>query len=253
MRKSSLLRSLVASTALALFAMAPAQADEEDRKAAFVEANILSIFYHELGHAVIDLMGVPIFGQEEDAADVMSVLLIDWLFEEEAAQALAYDSAFGFLNDPDETQDVVYWDLHGPDEQRFYNHICLFYGANPDEREDMAHDLGLPEERAETCPEEYDQAADSWGAVFEEIDAQAPGVPMIFEPGRGPNAHLLNTVLDAEVRAMNANLTLPSQVTVRVQDCGEPNAFYDPHDTSITFCAEFIPELERIFDVVSAE
>lgn len=30
----------------------------------FVEANILGIFYHELGHALIDIEDIPIFGQE---------------------------------------------------------------------------------------------------------------------------------------------------------------------------------------------
>ena len=50
-----------------------ANASEEDD---FVASNIISVFYHELGHAVIDMMGVPIFGQEEDAADVFSILLL---------------------------------------------------------------------------------------------------------------------------------------------------------------------------------
>ena len=53
-------------------------------------------FYHELGHAVIDTMQVPIFGQEEDAADVFSILLIDEIFEPESANIIAYDAAFGF-------------------------------------------------------------------------------------------------------------------------------------------------------------
>jgi len=71
-----------------------AQTDSaEDR---FVESNLNSVFYHELGHAVIDLMQLPIFGQEEDAADVLSVLMIHELFEEDAAQIVAYDAAFGF-------------------------------------------------------------------------------------------------------------------------------------------------------------
>ena len=38
-------------------------------------------------------MGLPIFGQEEDAADVLSIFLIDALYEEESAQQLAYDAA----------------------------------------------------------------------------------------------------------------------------------------------------------------
>ena len=47
---------------------------EED---GFVALNLISVFYHELGHTVIDTMQVPIFGQEEDAAEAFSILLID--------------------------------------------------------------------------------------------------------------------------------------------------------------------------------
>lgn len=232
---------------------APVFAQERSARDAFIEANILGIFYHELGHGVIDLMNVPIFGQEEDAADVMSVLMIDWLFEEEAAQNIAYDSAFGYINDPEGTEEVAYWDLHGPDEQRYCNHICLFYGANPDDRDDLAVDLGLPEERAETCPEEYEQAANSWGIIFDEMDAQEDGAPMVFEPGEGEGAEVANALLADEVASMNSDIKLPEQITVRVDACGEPNAFYDPSDRSITFCMEFVAHLGGIYDHLSAE
>ena len=40
----------------------------------FVTSNILSIFYHEIGHAIIDTLRLPVFGQEEDAANFLSIL-----------------------------------------------------------------------------------------------------------------------------------------------------------------------------------
>ncbi|RLJ51591.1 putative metallopeptidase DUF4344 [Litoreibacter meonggei] len=159
--------------AAALCLPQPALADQT----AFVEANLLSIFYHEMGHAVIDLMEVPIYGQEEDAADTMAVLLIDALYEEDAAQAIAYDSAFGYINDPDGIEDVPYWDLHGPDEQRYYNHVCLFYGADIHAREELADDLGLPPERAESCEDEYEQAIASWGKYLKRSTAAVRASP----------------------------------------------------------------------------
>jgi len=93
---------------------AQAETTEEE----FIDANILTIFYHELGHALIDVMNLPIYGQEEDAADVLSVLMIDWYYEEEVAQSIAYDSAFGYITDAEETGEATYWGLHGPDRQR---------------------------------------------------------------------------------------------------------------------------------------
>jgi hypothetical protein len=218
-----------------------------DDQTAFIEANVLSIFYHEFGHAVIDLMRLPMFGQEEDAADVMSVLLINRLFEEEAAQAIAYDSAFGYINDPEQTEEVEYWDLHGPDEQRYYNHVCLFYGADPERRDGLATDLGLPEERAETCSEEFEQADASWGAVFDELVDLSAGESMVLSNESDRDVTLLNRILAAEISQMNAEFTLPQEVMVVVKECGEPNAFYDAETVSITFCTEFVDHMVTLF------
>lgn len=220
----------------------------DENKKAFIEANILSIFYHELGHAVIDLLQVPIYGQEEDAADNMSVLMIHQLFEEESAQSIAYDSAFGYINDSDSPEEVPYWDIHGPDEQRYYNHVCLFYGANPDQRAKLANDLGLPEERAATCVEEYEQADASWGLVFQELyDPSSPGT-LKFVASSNVNDKLLNDLLSVEIEELNAYFYLPESVQVKVEACEEPNAFYDPNDVSITICTEFVEHLETLYE-----
>ncbi len=221
----------------------PALGELSDEQYDFVQANIIGIFYHELGHAVIDTEDVPIFGQEEDAADVLSVLLIDETFEDAVAQDIAFDAAFGYLNDPAGLQEVIYWDTHGPDEQRFYNHVCLFYGAEPDTRRDLAAELGLPEERAVSCPDEFDQALDSWGAILDEMSDRGPGATLQFVQGSGRHADLLNDVIGEEVRSFNTTFSLSHPVAVRVASCGEANAFYDPGGRAITMCTEFVDHL----------
>ncbi|WP_108818813.1 DUF4344 domain-containing metallopeptidase [Pseudovibrio sp. Alg231-02] len=241
-----MLRSLLLTATCAVSLLSPLGAQADEAENAFVEANILSIFYHEVGHAVIDQMQVPIFGQEEDAADVLSVLMIDWLYEEEAAQELAFDSAFGYINDPNGEEEVAWWDLHGPDKQRYYNHICLFYGADPDKRAELATDLDLPEDRAEMCPFEYEQAASSWGAVFDEMKPGS-GVAMTFQAGTGADAEVINHVLSEEIKSLKDDMSLPNEVIVKVESCGEPNAFYDPEEVSISFCTEFIPHLRSLY------
>jgi hypothetical protein len=60
-------------------------------------------------------MQVPFFGQEEDAADVFSLLLIDEIFEPESANIIAYDAEFGFHAEPQENT-LAFWDVHGPEE-----------------------------------------------------------------------------------------------------------------------------------------
>ena len=59
-----------------------------DPVGAFVTANIVATFYHEVGHALIAARGVRIDRSEEDAADALSVVLIDRLHDEAAAQAM---------------------------------------------------------------------------------------------------------------------------------------------------------------------
>lgn len=217
--------------------VAPAQSDDSE---AFVTANLLGILYHELGHALIDVLQLPVFGQEEDAADVASILLIDALFDEESAMDIAYDAALGFWAESvarqDAGYDIAFWDVHGPDLQRFYNAVCLFYGANPDERVEIAEDFELPEERAETCEEEFELALDSWGPALEEIAETAPGTSIIY---RGGADSLTEQVIAEEVAALNRDFVLPEKLLITVESCGEANAFYDPQTVEIIMCTEF--------------
>lgn len=226
--------------AIALSLLATEAAADTER---FVEANILAILYHELGHAIIDTMYLPVFGQEEDAADVASILLIDALFEEEAAVEIAYDTAFGFLGEADAAGAPIYWDTHGPDLQRYYNTVCLFVGADIAEREDIAIDLGLPEERLITCEEEFELANDSWGPVFDEMAEGAPAQTLVYV---GESQSLTEQVVSAEVAALNEDFALPVNLTVKVEECGEPNAFYDLGAIEVVVCAEFEDWLREI-------
>jgi hypothetical protein len=231
----------VVATLLALTATA---VHSEEASDPFVEANLLSIFYHELGHALIDVMGLPVFGQEEDAADTASILLIDSTFENETAIEIAYDAALGFQAEADETGDGIAWsDVHGPDLQRFYNLVCLFYGADPDSRDDFANDMDLPADRAEGCEDEFDLANESWGPVFDEITARGGGDSLTYSNTADT---FTAKIISAEIKALNAQLRLPSDIKVSVESCGEANAFYDPQDQSIVICTEFETHLREI-------
>jgi hypothetical protein len=222
---------------------ATAAMDNATRK--FVSANLIAIFYHELGHALIDIMKLPIFGQEEDAADVLSVVLIDALFSEEIAQSVAFDTAHGFLGDVKVRNasggDVAYWDVHGPDLQRFYTFVCLFYGANPDRRASFAETFKLPKPRRETCPEEFQLAKDSWGPVIDGLVANGAGRSIRFLADHRVDefGKLAGDVLAKEVSIMNGDLSLPKRLLVRVEACDAVNAFYAPKTREIIMCTEF--------------
>lgn len=241
MRKTLLVGSMILGVWLPM--AAHAQRLDLDRASDdalfYVEANLLGIFYHELGHALVDVLDLPIFGQEEDAADVLSVFLLDAFYNNEDAIDLAYNTGFGFLEGADRAP--AYWDVHGPDLQRYYNLVCLFYGADPDTRESVAIDMGLPEDRAISCPFEYDQASDSWGGVLDQITSEAGGRSFVLGSiDDSSDAGVFTADLMAsEIEALNAEFRLPAPIAIDVVACGQVNAFYDSSRQTIIMCTEF--------------
>jgi hypothetical protein len=118
----------------------------------------LFIVLHETAHAVFHILAVPVLGQEEDAADQLAVLAAT-TFGGEFAERMLRAAAFMYDHDSKARKpgEADFADEHGLDRQRFYNVLCLAWGADP-KLYDFAKDLGhLPEERAHWCGDEFRQ------------------------------------------------------------------------------------------------
>lgn len=222
----------------------------QDQDAArFVTSNVVGTFYHELGHAVIDVMQLPVLGREEDAADTLSGLLIDQVWQEDSANEMIADSANAYiLYDAENNiapEDQPYWDEHGLNLQRYYNLICIFYGANPGGRAEIASVFELPEARAARCPDEYSQAQASWGAMLEDISSAEYSEGLVLAEGFGDDA--VSQIIAEEVATINEMYHLPEPVTVSVAPCGEANAFYYSDERLITICTEYAEDLARLW------
>ena len=229
----------VAIAAVAL----PARAqDVSEAAVSYVVGNVLSTFYHELGHAMIDVMHLPVLGQEEDAADILSVILTNDLWEEDMARQTALATAKSFWISAAEYEDDAssYADVHGLNLQRYYTHVCLFYGANPDARGDFLASTDLPADRAEGCADEYTLASESWGVYLSEIEAAQPGTSLRFDVDTSDSISIL---LADEIDALNGLYVLPESIQVELASCGEANAFYYPSDRKITICTEYVDAL----------
>lgn len=147
-------------------------ASEAETEAEFEEAGVKAasalvfIFYHELGHALVDLLDLPIVGREEDAVDQLAtvMLLETWEGEESEMALLATAEAFGVDSGDVE---LATWDEHSLDEQRYYNVLCWTYGSDPDYFSPLTEDgWGLPVERAERCSEEYELMSRAWDRLL---------------------------------------------------------------------------------------
>src|SRR5216683_8004748 len=87
----------------------------------FVIGNILFAMLHELGHAAVDEMGLPVLGKEEDAADSFAAVRLIRLGSVFSHRVLVEAAKGWFLSvrrDKKEGDDVEYYDTHGLDEQR---------------------------------------------------------------------------------------------------------------------------------------
>jgi hypothetical protein len=120
-------------------------------------------FYHELGHAVVDVLNLPITGREEDAVDQLATFIVADGADEEETTAL--DGAIAFLlmekNAKGKPQ-TAFWDQHSLGEQRFYNIICSLYGDSPQKYESVVSEGVLPKARAARCGYEWKRIENSW-------------------------------------------------------------------------------------------
>jgi hypothetical protein len=109
---------------------------------------------HEAGHAVFDLLNVPVFGREEDAADEMAIFIALQL-DKDVARTIVKGRArfYGLYGDPREF--AGFSDEHGTSSQRFYNFLCLAYGGDPENFKDFVDKGALPTGRAPHCAAEY--------------------------------------------------------------------------------------------------
>jgi Putative metallopeptidase len=117
---------------------------------------------HEFGHAIFDMLKVPLFGREEDAADQVASYLTLQLGKDEARRQIA-GTAYVYMTEAKAAKEPPalekFANEHGTPAQRFYNLLCIAYGADAKLFGDLVSKGYLPKERAEGCADEYTQVA----------------------------------------------------------------------------------------------
>jgi hypothetical protein len=129
---------------------------------------LVDVFLHEAGHAIFDYLRVPLFGNEEDAADQFSAFIM-LQFDKERARRLILGSAYQYrmgIKDPKFTIATrAFADVHAQPAERFFNVLCMAYGADPELFSDIVTKAYLPRDRAKSCSREYRQV----GLAFETL------------------------------------------------------------------------------------
>jgi hypothetical protein len=128
---------------------------------------VLWLTLHEVGHATFDIFGVPIFGNGEVAADNFATYIMLQFAE---ARHLIIGAAWAWSaymqdykrNPMVQVRLAGFAENHGLPQERFYNLLCIAFGADPISFADFIQDGYLPPTRASNC------ALDAlvWNSVF---------------------------------------------------------------------------------------
>lgn len=123
---------------------------------------LLFVATHEIGHAFFEIYQVPVFGREEDAADQIATYFMLNLGKDRArglvgGAAYAYHA---FIKQYKENPNVLvplaaFSSSHGSPEERYYNLMCMGYGAYPTLFADVVESGMLPKTRAQNCGYEF--------------------------------------------------------------------------------------------------
>jgi hypothetical protein len=131
----------------------------------FVWGLLGAVLLHESGHALFDVLDVPLFGREEDAADQFAILIALRLRPQLAVAAVkAYAYYWRLVRDPDGMAsngkvNEDFADEHGTASQRLFNGLCIAYGHSPAVFGKFVAAGWLPEPRAKGCMREHAQIA----------------------------------------------------------------------------------------------
>lgn len=124
-------------------------------------------FWHEVGHAMVHQLDLPIVGSSEEAADEFASMSMVWLSDVKWENALQY-GAIQFKWDYEKGIETgrhkMYWTKHPLDKQRYYNLYAILYGMKPETYSFLKE--YLPESRQRTSKNDYSKKDRAWSYLL---------------------------------------------------------------------------------------
>ena len=232
--------------------------------AEFVSGNILFVLCHEVAHAAMTQMRLPVLGRAEDAADSFATLRLIRIGSAFSRRVLAEATKGWFLSarrDQETGGKVVYYDDHGLDQQRAYQIVCLMVGSDKDKFKDLASETKLPEDRQDSCAEDYSDALYAWDLLLKphmrSFDQPKTKIDVVYGEARGglePAARAAQSILFLETVAQNLADTFvwPASFTLEMQSCGFPNARWVLSTHKLTVCYELAADFAELYRAYGA-
>ncbi|NWH09375.1 MAG: hypothetical protein HXY22_12155 [Alphaproteobacteria bacterium] len=227
----------------------------------YVLANVEFTVLHELGHALIHTLNLPVLGKEEDAADTIAVAGILISDKERLRQNLLERvtaiSDEWLLEWKEEGNQAAYWDSHSLEIQRFYNIVCLIYGSDPERFKDIAFGSALPEERSFFCEEEFELARSSLEGIIAQHGKPNPFkgtaeprrdsmIEVRYDKAYTRNGEWLSEVLKKSgliehiAAEVDASFVLPEKIKIEVVNCDGAEAYFHTHTNIVVLCWQLL-------------
>jgi len=232
------------------FAGVPAR--ELERHVEFMIGNTLFVLGHELGHAVISQMQIPIAGNEENAADVFATLMllkVKDAFSDRALVNVARGWFFSDRRDRAQGEKTVYYDQHGLDLKRAYTIVCLMVGGEPDRFTSLADEVKMPRARQGSCQYDYSSASWSWDQLLKPHrrtpDQPKTKIEVNYASGKGEYDMLAEVskrlrILETVAEHLSDEYVWRTPIGLEMQTCGDPGARWAPTLKKVIVCYEIM-------------
>jgi len=224
----------------------------------FVLGNSLFALLHEMAHGLIADLGLPVLGREEDAADAFATVAILDMKTEFTHRVLVNAAKSWMIIDRrsrESGEPMVFYDAHGLDLQRAYNIVCLMVGSDPDQFDDLATEVQMPEDRRGTCRGDYSNASWSWNKAlapylrspeeervnYQFVYGKAEGSLDIFE-----RAFRAAGMLE-RVSSYAGKYAWRKPFAIEADTCGESGAQWELQKHKVFFCYELSDEFASLY------
>ena len=132
-----------------------------DSRASAVAGAFVQATMYEIAQAVLDILEFPVWGRAGDAADRLSAFVMLNFGEDLAIRTITATATF-FDASKKTWTGSAFADVNSPEEQRFYNYLCIAYGGERISFRFLVtaaqnEDPILPIPRARRCRGEYEQ------------------------------------------------------------------------------------------------
>jgi Putative metallopeptidase len=227
--------------------------------AEFVSGNMLFVLLHEMAHATITQMGLPVLGRMEDAADTFATLRLIRAGSDFSNRVLTEAAKGWFLADRRDQKTgnkVQFYDEHGLNQQRAYQIVCLMVGSDDEKFKDLAKETKMPESRQDTCAGDFSNAAYSWDLLLKPYrrsrDQPKMKIDVVYGRAEGKAAiaqQVARSVGLFETVAEHASdeFAWPAPFVLEFQGCDDANARWDLSTHKLTVCYELAAEFADLY------